>query len=219
MSIRALSLSPEHSFTKQSTTSLTLLPDLGVKGDCHCSETVQHRSRLHIRPPPKDLRQVHLMDLEILEQLDVKPGDLGENITMRGMGLLGLGTGTRLHFLPSISTTAATTNGVQAVDTANSEGQTANEAGNQSSVDPTPQKALDTPDHPILVVTGLRNPCPQISHFRSGLQERFVDRDEQRKIIARRAGVMSTVEVGGVVAIGMRIVVEEPPVWKALECV
>src|SRR5882757_11269542 len=99
MSVISLSLSPTHDFSKTLTTTLTLLPDLGVEGDCHCGETVQHRSRLHIRPPPKNLRQVHLIDAEVLDEYGVKPGELGENVTTRGLGLLGLGRGWRLHFL------------------------------------------------------------------------------------------------------------------------
>jgi len=151
------------------------------------------------------------MDLEMLEQLDVKPGDLGENITTKGMGLLGVGTGTRLHFIPAQPRRA----GLQA-----SSGHTGSLAGagasEEDSSDATTQRPLTEVEHPILVVTGLRNPCAQISHFRQGLQENFLDRDEQRKIIARRAGVMSIVEVGG--QVGMRIVIEEPPLWKPLEC-
>ena len=211
MSIHALSLSTQHTFSKQSSHSLTLLPDLGVEGDCHCGETVQHRSRLKIRPPPKNLRQVHLFDLEILEQLSIKPGELGENVTTKGLNLLGLGTGTRLHFLPSAETSAVDSEAPATIDQAGS-----NRDLNGSSV---AQKAFLTIDHPILVVTGLRNPCPQISHFRTGLQEHFIERDEERKIIARKAGIMSTVEVGGVIDVGMRVLVEPPTKWEALECV
>ncbi|KAJ9607332.1 hypothetical protein H2200_008405 [Cladophialophora chaetospira] len=205
MSIHALALSTEHTFSKQSSQSLTLLPDLGVEGDCHCGVTVQHRSRLKIRPPPKNLRQVHLIDLEILESLNIKPGELGENVTTKGLGLLGLGTGTRLHFLPPAAL-GATENGAGTI------------AGSNTETNGVPA-SQEASIHPVLVVTGLRNPCPQISHFRTGLQEHFIDRDEERKIIARKAGIMSTVEVGGTVEVGMRIVVEPPTQWKALECV
>jgi len=134
--------------------------------------------------------------------MDLKPGDIGENIATVDMGLLKLGKGTRLHFLPA-ENAATTTNNLPEISRAG----TASE-GNLKAV-----------DHPILMVTGLRNPCPQISHFRADLQERFIERDEQRKIIARRAGIMSIVEVGGVVEVGMRIVVEKPQEWEALECV
>ena len=194
MSVHALSLSRSHTFSKTLAPSLTLLPNLGIQDDCHCGETVQHRSRLHIKPPPKNLRQVHLFDLEILDEYDVKPGELGENVTTVGMGLLGLGRGTRLHFLPA---------------------SVGGEDGDVNELEISKVR-----DHPVLVVTGLRNPCPQINRFRAGLQERFITRDEERKIIARRAGVMSTVETGGVIEVGMRIVVERPSgPWEPLECV
>ncbi|OCT53698.1 hypothetical protein CLCR_10831 [Cladophialophora carrionii] len=209
MSVHALSFSAQHSFSKQSSNTLTLLPDLGVKGDCHCGETVQHRSRLKIRPPPKNLRQVHLLDLGILDELNVKPGDLGENITTKGLKLLELGTGTRLHFMSP----AAMANGTTGGDLGDSG------LGSGSVLSVATRERSEAVDHPVLVVTGLRNPCPQINHFRSGLQERFIERDEQRTIVVRKAGIMSTVEVGGVIEVGMRIMVEQPAVWKALECV
>jgi len=38
-------------------------------------------------------------------------------------------------------------------------------------------------------------------------------------IEGRKAGVMATVEVGGVVRKGARILVEKPNVWEQLECV
>jgi hypothetical protein len=65
----------------------------------------------------------------------------------------------------------------------------------------------------------LRNPCPQIDKFRTGLKEQFVVRDDERRIVGRRAGVMGTVEVGGEVSVGMRIVVESMGEFEALGCV
>jgi len=48
-----------------------------------------------------NIRQVHLIHAELFDKLgekgfSVKPGDLGENITTRGIDLLGLPTGTKL---------------------------------------------------------------------------------------------------------------------------
>jgi MOSC domain-containing protein YiiM len=140
---------------------------------------------LHIKPPPANLRQVHLIEDEILNHCDLKPSDIGENITTRGIDLLALSKGTKLHFLP-----AGSSNDIQA-------------AG----------------PHPVLMMTGLRNPCPQIENFRKGLQEKFVVRDANRNIVARKAGVMSVVEVGGKVDVGMKLVVEKPETFVALECV
>lgn len=70
----------------------------------------------------------------------------------------------------------------------------------------------------IVKVTGLRNPCPQIDNFRKGLLARCVVKDEG-KIVERKAGIMSVVEVGGVVKMGARIVVKEPWIFKKLDMV
>lgn len=185
MSVLSVSLSQSHNFSKDPTSSITLLKGLGVKGDCHAGVTVQHRSRLHIQPPPANLRQVHLMQYETLKQFDLEPGDLGENITTEGIDLLALSAGTKLHFVP---------------------------AG--SDIDVNAAEA-----HPVVVITGLRNPCPQIDRFRKGLQEKFIVRDANRNIVTRKAGVMSVVEVGGNVDKGMKLVVETPATFVALECV
>lgn len=181
----ATAISSEHRFTKQAVPSINLLPGLGIEGDCHAGETVQHRSRLHIRPAPANLRQVHLIGRETLDQHDLVPGQIGENITTSGIDLLKLGKDTRLHFI-------------------------------QPNTDE--GSALEQ-EHPIVTVTGLRNPCPQIEKHRKGLQEVFIERDSERKIVGRKAGIMSTINAGGVVMPGMRIVVEEPAVYEALGCV
>ncbi|KAK5044502.1 hypothetical protein LTR84_010713 [Exophiala bonariae] len=212
MSVVSLSLSETHVFSKKPCSSLNLLVDLGVEGDCHCGETVQHRSRLQIRPPPKNLRQVHLMDLEILQEFSVEPADLGENVTTRGLGLLQRSTGTKLHFLPPNTSTGSGTGALDSLLTKH------NIAKIEAEADPGNATELET-THPILVLTGLRNPCPQIQKFRTGLQEKFIVRDEERKIVERKAGVMSVVEVGGVIEIGMRVVVEEPADFRKLEAV
>jgi MOSC domain-containing protein YiiM len=49
-----------------------------------------------------NLRQVHLIHAELHDELraagfDVAPGQMGENVTTRGVDLLGVPTGTRLH--------------------------------------------------------------------------------------------------------------------------
>ncbi|KAK3305599.1 pyruvate kinase-like protein [Chaetomium strumarium] len=193
MSVHALALSPTHDFTKQPVSRLTLLAGLGVQGDCHAGVTVQHRSRLHIQPPPPNLRQVHLIPKEILDECGVEPGEIGENVTTVGVDLLALGRGTRLHFLPSSSSPRVPT------------GSDARDVMSQP--------------HPVVVVQGLRNPCPQIDKFRAGLKEQFIVRDEERRIVGRRAGVMGTVEVGGEVSVEMRIVVESTGDFEALGCV
>jgi len=49
-----------------------------------------------------NLRQVHLIHAELFEELrrggfSISPGDIGENVTTRGIDLLALPTGARLH--------------------------------------------------------------------------------------------------------------------------
>lgn len=100
--ITSLSRCPTHQFSKQTETQLTLLAGLGVEGDAHCGEKVKHRSRVAANPDQPNLRQVHLIHAELLDELNgqgftVAPGDLGENILTRGIPLLDLPTGTRLR--------------------------------------------------------------------------------------------------------------------------
>ncbi|MFE5296770.1 MOSC domain-containing protein [Streptomyces sp. NPDC056632] len=91
-----------YSFTKPNRESITLLAGLGVEGDVHAGVTVKHRSRVAKDPTVPNLRQVHLIHTELFDDVagagfEVSPGDLGENVTTRGIDLLGLPTGTRLH--------------------------------------------------------------------------------------------------------------------------
>lgn len=100
--VEAVSLSPEHTFSKQLQPGVRLLAGLGVEGDAHAGRTVRHRSRVAQNPEQPNLRQVHLIHAELLEELaglgfTLRPGDLGENVLTRGLDLLNLPTGTRLH--------------------------------------------------------------------------------------------------------------------------
>jgi MOSC domain-containing protein YiiM len=99
--VTAVSAGGSHTFTKPQRESIRLLPGLGVEGDAHLGETVQHRSRVARDPTQPNLRQVHLIHSELHDELraagfDVAPGDIGENVTTRGVELLALPTGTRL---------------------------------------------------------------------------------------------------------------------------
>ncbi|MBL8708445.1 MAG: MOSC domain-containing protein [Rhodospirillaceae bacterium] len=65
-------------------------------------ETVQHRSRVAKDPSQPNLRQVHLIHAELFDELGAKgftvqPGEMGENITTRGLDLLSLPDATRLR--------------------------------------------------------------------------------------------------------------------------
>ena len=75
---------------------------LGVLGDAHAGERVKHRSRVARDPSQPNLRQVHLIHAELHDELRLRgfalaPGQMGENVTTRGIDLLALPTGTRLR--------------------------------------------------------------------------------------------------------------------------
>ena len=98
----AVSLSPSHTFSKPNANSIRLLAGLGVEGDAHLGATDKHRSRAQRTPDLPNLRQVHLLHAELLKEVltagfTVLPGEMGENITTRGIDLLNLPAGTRLH--------------------------------------------------------------------------------------------------------------------------
>ncbi len=62
----------------------------------------------------------------------------------------------------------------------------------------------------VVEVTGLRNPCVQLDHFRQGLMAAVLDRDDEGNLV-RKAGVMAVVVTGGGVRPGDPIAVELPP--------
>jgi MOSC domain-containing protein YiiM len=100
--VEAVHRSGSHSFSKHAEEAITLVPGLGVQGDAHAGATVKHRSRVRRDPTQPNLRQVHLIHAELFEELmaagfAVWPGDLGENVTTRGLDLLALSAGTRLR--------------------------------------------------------------------------------------------------------------------------
>ncbi|MET9231149.1 MOSC domain-containing protein [Lentzea sp. NPDC003310] len=100
--VTAVSRNEDYSFTKPTRESITLLAGLGVEGDVHQGVTVKHRSRVAQDPTQPNLRQVHLIHAELFDELRgkgfaVAPGEIGENVTTRGIDLLALPTGTRLH--------------------------------------------------------------------------------------------------------------------------
>jgi MOSC domain-containing protein YiiM len=102
----AVSRSGKHAFSKDTHPHITLRTGLGVDGDAHAGRTVQHLARIRRDPTQPNLRQVHLMHAELFSELathgfTVRPGDLGENITTRGLPLLDLPRGTTLRIGPS----------------------------------------------------------------------------------------------------------------------
>lgn len=100
--VLALSKSKTYNFSKDNCDKIKLLKGLGVEGDIHMGKTVKHRSRVRRDPNQPNLRQVHLMHSELFDELkqkgfDVKPGDIGENITTSGIALLELPRDTILE--------------------------------------------------------------------------------------------------------------------------
>ncbi|EAW12349.1 MOSC domain-containing protein [Aspergillus clavatus NRRL 1] len=190
--VLSVATSASHNFSKTALSSIKLIANIGIEGDCHAGETVQHRSRQHIKPPPANLRQVHIIPIEILQNIASKlltdamrqqllaPGALGQNITTEGIDLLSLGSGTELHFMGD---------------------------------DVTPGEEA------VLFLTGLRNPCPQIDRFQAGLKNHFLVRDQNRQIIQRLAGVMTTVKQGGIIKPGMRLQIAKPSTHTPLKAV
>ncbi|APZ51693.1 MOSC domain-containing protein [Salipiger abyssi] len=165
--VAAVAKDAAHRFSKPVCAAIRLIAGEGVEGDAHRGVTVQHRSRVTQDPSQPNLRQVHLLAVELFEELaakgyDLQPGDLGENIATRGLDLLGLPRGTVLEI------------GEAAIE-----------------------------------VTGLRNPCAQISGFRPGLLSEVLMRGADGRLI-RRAGIMAVVTRGGLVRPGDAITVHLP---------
>lgn len=86
-------------------------------------------------------------------------------------------------------------------------------------LNPGTEEEVEGKNHPIVTVTGLRNPCSQISKFQKGLQEQCLVRDTSKEIVERKAGIMTTVDIGGVVKRGARIIAVKPDVYVKLPCV
>ena len=100
--VTAVSRSVTHSLSKPNHDRVRLLAGLGVEGDAHLGKTVKHRSRVARDPGRPNLRQVHLIHAELHDELRaagfaVSAGQMGENVTTRGVDLLALPAGTRLR--------------------------------------------------------------------------------------------------------------------------
>lgn len=113
--------SGDHGFSKPSVERVVLIEGVGVEGDAHAGVTVQHRSRVAADPSQPNLRQVHLIHGELFDRLaaaghDVVPGDLGENVTTRGIDLLGLPVGTRLRIGGAVVTVTGLRNPCQQIN-------------------------------------------------------------------------------------------------------
>jgi MOSC domain-containing protein YiiM len=100
--VTAVSRSKDHTFSKFNILTIRLVAGLGVEGDAHMGEKVKHRYHILKKgPDTPNLRQVHLIHEELLEELhaasfNVEPGAIGENVTTRGIDLLALPMHTHL---------------------------------------------------------------------------------------------------------------------------
>lgn len=100
-SVVAVHRSPDHRFSKPSVDRVTLVAGVGVEGDAHSGPSVRQRSRVAVDPTQPNLRQVHLVPAELFDLLAshghaVAPGDLGENVTPRGLDVHALPVGSML---------------------------------------------------------------------------------------------------------------------------
>lgn len=98
----AVSRASGNVFSKPVQDRITLVEGLGVEGDAHNGVTVQHLYLKKKDPTVPNLRQVHLVQAELFEELrtqgyDIGPGNIGENITTQGIDLPALPEGTRLQ--------------------------------------------------------------------------------------------------------------------------
>ena len=103
----AVSRSPGHTVVKANRDRISLIAGLGIEGDVHQGETLKQSFRRMRFGSQPNLRQVHLIHAELHDELrergfDLAAGQMGENITTRGIDLLGLPAGTRLHIGASV---------------------------------------------------------------------------------------------------------------------
>jgi MOSC domain-containing protein YiiM len=100
--VAAVTAAKKHRFSKEIRASIALTAGLGVDGDAHSGAYVRHLYDMARDPTRPNLRQVHLIETELFDELkslgfDVGPGQLGENITTRHLDLLQLRPGTILR--------------------------------------------------------------------------------------------------------------------------
>lgn len=240
--VAAVSRNGDYSFSKPTRDEIVLVAGLGVAGDVHAGATVRHRGRVRADPGQPNLRQVHLIQGELFDELradgwQVEAGQLGENVTTRGLDLLGLPRGTVLRFgppapgevagtaseavagvlaaaerskleSPTAGAVAALTAAIARFEAAEF-GPAESEAAGLAS-DRERERAAGPDRRAAVVVTGLRNPCGQINGFADGLLKKVAYADAGGRFV-RKAGVMGVVLRGGPVRPGDPIAVEFPP--------
>jgi MOSC domain-containing protein YiiM len=236
----AVSRNEAYAFSKPVREQIILLAGVGVEGDAHAGATVKHRSRVRADPSQPNLRQVHLLHAELFDDVraqgyEVGPGQLGENVTTRGLDLLRLPHGTILRFGPPPdgagpgaelpgpdgaaalsgvlaaargTTMSAATAAALAAVTAAAKRDGRGSPDGQGVGDGREGRQLDP--RPAVIVAGLRNPCVQINGLHPGLLGCVLDRDDAGNPV-RKAGVMGVVLRGGPVRPGDAVTVVLPP--------
>ena len=102
----AVSCDRSHRFSKPHAFSVRLIEGHGIEGDAHAGAFIKHRYLARQDAQIPNNRQVHLIQSELFKELravgfDVGPGQLGENITTKGIDLLTLPLGARLRLGPA----------------------------------------------------------------------------------------------------------------------
>ena len=103
--IISVNKNPDHGFSKFPSAFINLIEGIGVEGDAHSGKTVKHTYLAKKNPFNENLRQVHLISMELIDELNEKgfpisPGDLGENITTAGIELISLPENTLIKLGP-----------------------------------------------------------------------------------------------------------------------
>ncbi|MBL7256108.1 MOSC domain-containing protein [Paractinoplanes lichenicola] len=220
-SVSSVSRNETYSFTKPVHDEIVLVAGLGIEGDSHSGVHVRHQSRVRADPTQPNLRQVHLIHEELFDEVEtkgyeVRPGNLGENVTTRGIDLLGLPVGTILRFGSPGTSFADGVGGssgevldavLAAAEAATLDDATARAA---AAVRAAVEREPGDDPRPALIVAGLRNPCAQINGLRQGLLKELIGQDADGNVV-RKGGIMTVVLRGGPVRPGDLITAELPP--------
>src|SRR5437764_13202427 len=91
--VTAVSRNSDHTFSKPNVLTIRLVAGLGVEGDAHYGDKVQHVFHARRNPDAPNLRQVHLIHEELFDELrtsgfKVRPGDICPNLTTRDSDLV-----------------------------------------------------------------------------------------------------------------------------------
>lgn len=87
---------------------INVVEGIGVEGDVHAGKLIRHLARMRKDPSKPNLRQVHLLQAELHDELSeegmpVGPGAMGENVLTRDLDLLALPRGTVLRIGSSVA--------------------------------------------------------------------------------------------------------------------